>query len=116
MTATMEAPATRDYSSPYDDLFDQFFSAALTIDDGRVLAAEFTQNKTLSWAAKKAADAAFQEIDGTRVRNSAVRTNVLGAFRFTWDKDSKDYVLTVDALTKMAACLEAHGYTVQVAE
>lgn len=111
----MSAPE-RDYSSPYDDLFESFFSSAMTMDEGKVLGAEFTQNKTLSWAKKKAGDAAFSDVNGTRVRNPAVRTNVLGAYRFTWDKESGDYVLSTETLTKMAACLEAHGYVVQVAE
>lgn len=123
MTATIHelrpatAPATeRDYSSPYDDFFDQFHSAALTIDEGRVAAAEFTQNKTLSWAAKKAADAAFYDDGNNRVRNPNIRTNVFGSYRFGWSKEEKGYVLSVESLTKMAACLEAHGYTVQVGE
>ena len=113
----------RDYSTPYDNLFDTFFGAGRLWDEESktILARGASEERKPSFAAKWAAD------NSARFGGEFNRTGVYGAFRFTFDKDKAEshknggayhvpYSLTADTLAKMAAVLEAHAYTVVAPE
>lgn len=108
----------KDYSSPYDTMFDQFFADGRYWDEDakKVLARGSQAERTLSFASKSA----YEMSD--RNNGDFNRTNVYGAFRFTFDKAKKEagvaapYSLSEETLAKIVALLEAHDYTVVPAE
>lgn len=105
----------RDFSSPYDEVFDTFFATGVKLseDGSRMVGGTARQDSTLSWARNSAANFSNKiESKKTGQRGDYDRTSVYGAYRFWWDKETKDYYIPADSLEKMAQVLIANGYGV----